>query len=173
MITQKIKKNISSIVNFEKNKGFVLLFAVMLSSIVLAISLGVANIALKEINFTTSTKDTNNAFYAADIGAECALLGDKVGTNKFTPDNYFVTCLGADIYYVVGDWNTGPWDFPISGLGSSGIACSKVTVTKTDMGGGSTLTTITSKGYNNGGGVPDLCTPDSKSVERELQVTYY
>ena len=51
MIIKKIKKN----------RGFVILFAVTLSSILLAIALGVANIALKEIRFGTSAKDTNEA----------------------------------------------------------------------------------------------------------------
>ena len=36
--------------------GFVILFAVSIASIVLAIALGIANIAYKEIKFTTSAK---------------------------------------------------------------------------------------------------------------------
>ena len=37
----------------KKNNGFALLYAVMLSSILLAITIGVLNIALKEINFSS------------------------------------------------------------------------------------------------------------------------
>ena len=61
----------------KKNKGFVILFAVMLSSIFLAIALGVSNIAFREVTFGTSAKDANDAFFAADVGAECALFNDK------------------------------------------------------------------------------------------------
>ena len=70
MFEKKTKKN--------KERGFVILFAVTLSSIILSIALGVANIALKEASFSTSARSTNNAFLAADTGAECALFHDRL-----------------------------------------------------------------------------------------------
>jgi len=84
----------------KKNKGFVILFVVTLSSILLAIALGAANIALKEIKFGTSAKDTNNAFFAADTGAELALFNDK------TPN-----------FYSIGTTN-----FVVSELGGGGLS---------------------------------------------------
>ena len=66
-------------INFKKikkDRGFVLLFAVTLAAIFLSIALGISQVALKENNFSTSAVDTNNAFFAADSGAEQVLYND-------------------------------------------------------------------------------------------------
>ena len=68
-----------------KNRGFVILFAVTISSILLALAIGVANIALKEVKFNTSAKDTNNAFFAADTAIEYALFQDKPPSSAYVP----------------------------------------------------------------------------------------
>ncbi len=57
-------------------KGFVLAFSLLISSIVLALALGIFNILLKQIVLTSSARDSQIAFYAADAGAECALYWD-------------------------------------------------------------------------------------------------
>src|SRR3989338_10209048 len=79
--------------------GFVILFAVMISSIILAIALGVANIALKEIKFSASVKDTNEAFFAADTGLECVLFNDKADGDSFVEEESSgtITCGGEVI----------------------------------------------------------------------------
>lgn len=133
----------------KKNRGFVILYAVTLSAILLSIALGVANIALKEIKFSTSAKDTNEAFFAADTGIEQVLYNDK------TPDTY---PAGGDKVTV-----------DIVGLGSAGQGCVIVTIDKiTDPA----KAVFTSKGYNNGGGGGANCQPSVNAVERELEVTY-
>jgi len=160
MIIKKIKKN----------KGFVILFAVMLSSILLAIALGVSNIAFREVTFGTSAKDANDAFFAADVGAECALFYDKSlpANNAFTVGQSFagpMNCAGSHVA-LVGD--TGPsWSFDVVGLGSNGKSCAKVTVDKSIE-----PITIISKGYSSDNIGDTSCTPLSNSLERELEVTY-
>ena len=129
--------------------GFVILFAVTISSILLAVALGAANIAYREVKFSTSSKDANDAFFAADTGIESALLQDKA------PDNICTApCTQS---------------FLISRLGSSGQSCVKVTADKTAS---PSLTTIVAKGYNNGGSVSGACNPTANSVERQLEVNY-
>jgi hypothetical protein len=130
----------------KKNRGFVLLFAVTLTAIFLSITLGVASVALKEINFSTSAKDTNDAFFAADSGIEQALYNDKLG-------NYS---------------GTTTWNFIVSGLGSSGQSCANVTVDKT----ASPIVTITAKGYNIGSSGGLCVSTNPNRVERELATTY-
>jgi len=155
MIIKKIKKN----------RGFVILYAVMISSMLLAISLGVANISLKEINFSTSAKDTNDAFFATDTGAECALLNDKSTGSVFVdPNSPTITCNNSSIIA-----NESPalfWSFIISGLGSGGQGCAKVTVDKRNL----PITQLVSKGYNDGGST--CTTQTSNSVERQLELNY-
>lgn len=164
---KNLQKNSGPALYGVKNSrsGFVILFVVTLSSILLSIALGVANIALKEVKFGTSARDANDAFFAADTGIECALFYDyaKGSNNSFggTGPNP-IQCLGGDITI---NGASPTWDFKVLGLGSSGQGCAKVTVNKTVT---PPLTTIISKGYNDGG---PSCTQGSNSVERELEVT--
>lgn len=144
-----------------------MLFTVTISSILLSIALGIINISLNEVRFSTSARDTNNAFFAADTGAECALFFDNsdpdlnafTGTASIRCNKTNITLNGSD----------PSWNFVFSGLGSSGQSCAKVTVVKTFVDP-YTFTTITSKGYNIG----DVnCESTSSSrVEREIKLSY-
>jgi len=148
----------------KKEEGFVILFAVMVSSIILAITLGVADIAFKEIKFSTSVKDTNEAFFAADVGAECALFNDRSTSNSFleTGGSGVVQCLG----FTIGLNGSFPvWNFVVPGLGSGGQGCARVTVDKSI----DPNTHVISKGYNNGG-FP--CIQGQNTVERQLELNY-
>lgn len=162
----------------KKSKGFVLLFAVTLAAIFLSIALGVADITLKEINFSTSVKNSNNAFFAADTGAECALYWDSsTSTNNIFGgggDASSMTC--ADQMISLQQDSSSSWSFDVNNLGIAGYACAKVTVTKTfssDTPPVALSTSIVSKGYNIGsGGAGGTCSPTSNAVERELDTNY-
>ena len=162
-IFNKIKKN-RTYFKKEKNNGFVLLFTVVLVSIILAITIGVVDIALNEVNFTTSGKDTNDAFFAADTGVECALYYDYglTASGSF-PNNSTAFCAGSALTMI----GNNPWTFSILNLGTSGQACAIVKVTKDAV---SSQTTIVSKGYNNGG--TGDCGDTANYVQRELDVIY-
>ncbi|MFA7252449.1 MAG: hypothetical protein WC027_01175 [Candidatus Paceibacterota bacterium] len=62
-----------------KNKGFALLFSVLLSSLLLTIGLSIFSIALKELSISTAVRQSVHAFYAADSGRECAIYWDVKG----------------------------------------------------------------------------------------------
>lgn len=155
MMIEKIKKN--------KN-GFVLLFAVTLSAILLAIALGVANIAFNEVKFGTNAKDTNNAFFAADTGAECALFYDKLSYFKMNSSgNKTIKCIGANINVPSG---LNKWTFDVLNLGNGGQGCARVTVDKSTLDADRTpAVIITSDGYNNA-----TCSSGSNTVVRQLEV---
>lgn len=167
MIEEKIKKNKVCLAKLERNKGFAILFAVMISSVILAVTLSVGNILLKEIKFGTSAKDTNSAFFAADIGIECALTNDKSSSKSFveTGGSGKVTCLGRNVSLTTNNYPN--FAFTLSGLGTDGKACAKVTVDKS-----STASIVVSKGYNDGGDIANLCTQGPNSIERELYVSF-
>ncbi len=158
MKNKKIKKN---------NGGFVLLFAIMLSSIILAITLGIASISSREIKFGTDAVKTNNALFSADTGAECALYNDKTTSNVFvlSGGSSTVECMGNN-FALSQSFST--WSFVVSGLGSNRQGCARVLVDKSVAN----TATVTSKGYNNGGSQFDSCTPGADSVERVLQLNY-
>ena len=161
------------------NKGFVLLFAVVISSIILAIALGVANIAFREVSFSVSGKDANDAFYAADTGAECALYFDK-GLSAHQAFPYtspgggfsIINCANRSIGFSnppPGAVMTSSFSIPPP-LGNPGGPCANVTVVK-DTSGAIPTVTITSDGSNNSKD-PNACFPGTNSVSREIQVSY-
>ncbi len=153
--------------NNKKNKGFVILFAVTLSAILLSIALGVMSVALKEVKFGTSAISTNNSFFSADTGVECALLYDKGSTTVFIdPSNPTITCNNRTI--ATTEVSPSLWSFNISGLNNGGQGCAKVTVDKTVP----SVSSVHSKGYNIGGATAGTCLPGTSAVEREIVATY-
>ncbi|MFA6257298.1 MAG: hypothetical protein WCT29_01995 [Candidatus Paceibacterota bacterium] len=155
-----------------KKSGFVLLYAVTLAAILLAIAIGVSNVATNEIRFSTSAKNTSNAFLAADTGIECAIFHDKSAVTVFPLDGQLPTIECAGNPNLSVSWD-GIYHFVLSGLGSDGQACAKINVSKVFDSSSDTLsTTIVSQGYNVGD--PVTCEgTQSNRVERELQVMYF
>ena len=136
----------------QKEKGFALLFAVTLSAILLSIALGITSVAMKEVQFGTSAKDTNDAFFAADSGAEYVLYKDR-SDNIIDP---FPSPSGGTTIIV-------------SELDSTLKGCATVTIKKT-VTNISASTEVVSKGHNNGS--PNCTTISSNTVERELDINY-
>ncbi len=158
------------IIKAKKNKAFVLLFAVTLAAIFLSIALGISSVALKEINFSTSAKNTNDAFFSADTGVECALYYDKIGA--FTTSTVSMNCNNSSITAVESP--SLIWSFIVPKLDygvSGGQGCAKVTVDKSGDVVPPATTTITADGFNQGGGGGG-CTPGATNVERVLQTSY-
>lgn len=59
-----------------RNRGFTLLLAALVASIVLSLGASIYEIAVKEVTLSSLGRDSQYAFYAADAGAECALYWD-------------------------------------------------------------------------------------------------
>lgn len=184
-MNNKNYNNINIKINTEEKKGFVLLFAVVLVSIILAISLGVSNITLKELNFSTSARATNDAFYAADTGVECALYYLRNTEANFTGQNQvfgipttdiITNCNGVNISLDEDEYGVyapvGPWFFNITSIGQPPVACALVEVIKEDN-----TTTVISRGYNVGYPTdadegPNCGSNIPNQVERVIEVRY-
>lgn len=57
-------------------RGFTLLLASLVSSVVLTLGISIFQIAYKQVILSSTGRDSQFAFYAADTGAECALYWD-------------------------------------------------------------------------------------------------
>ncbi len=66
-----------------KNKGFTLLFASLVVSLVLALGLSIASISLQQFLLASSGRESQEAFYNADTGIECALYYDHGKVSGF------------------------------------------------------------------------------------------
>ena len=78
-------------------KGFTLIFAVLVGSLIVAIGVAISNIALKELAISAISRESQIAFYAADSGAECAIYWDVQGPYLDTPFYFASPDHGATI----------------------------------------------------------------------------
>ncbi len=60
----------------KTSRGFAMLFSVLLSSLLISIGLSIFNISLKEVDVSSSARDSQIAYYAADSARECAVYWD-------------------------------------------------------------------------------------------------
>ena len=148
--------------NHSHNRGFTLLFSSLIAALLLAIGLAVFNISNKELILSTSARDSQFAFYAADAGLECALFWDfqhsTFSPGASSPD---ITCAGITIPNVGGASFGVPQTFSFDL--SPEPYCTTVTVTKFDS---PRRTVVEDRGYNT------CAVGYSRRVERALRATY-
>ncbi len=151
------------------DKGYTLLFAVLVSSLVLAVGISILTISKKEFLLASAARESVYAFYAADGGLECALYADD--SNVFDPANVGWLLKPKCKQNLSLISQNSPYVFEI--YGGSGTSCAIVTVNKSVTG-----TVITSKGYNTGwvSDVPNnsgsCSAASSKRVERAIEYSF-
>ncbi len=162
----------------KKNKGFTLLIAIVVTSMMLIVSFVVANVALKQLVLADAGVESQYAFYNADSGADCAVYWDLKNGNGTSP---FATSTGGTISCgSTGSISSGSQTVSTvptqsSVIGGGGVSnptsifqlnyakgCAIVRVTKQNDG----YTTVDSRGYNN------CDTSSIKRYERGITLTY-
>jgi len=148
----------------NSKQGFISLFTVLLTTVILAMAIGMSSIALKQLVLASTADDANEAFYAADSGIQCAVMYDSQGVfqvggpNEITcgpVQNIPIDSNDAGYYILAQETNGFDW---------SNGNCVRIFVTK-DAG----ITEIEVFGYN------VTCAEISESprvVERALRVRY-
>lgn len=179
--------------------GYTLLFAVLVSSIVLGVALSILSISRRELLLSSNARESQYAFYAADSGLECASYNDLVGNVFSGAANPTVTCKGitpvvmssrsgSNSYETIYTYN---FKLPVDNMDTSGVIpqmCADVTVVKDitetkslDAATGLLITTgtkvsttIDSDGYNVGWNpVTSDCSKASiRKVQRSLHLTH-
>ncbi|MEA1929899.1 MAG: hypothetical protein U9M92_03420 [Patescibacteria group bacterium] len=99
----------------SKSSGFVILFAVILVSIVLAISLSLFNITFKQIILSSLARDTQLSLFAANSALECARQADQYGSIDDRPFGYYAFSGDDAVYNLVAPGD----DTPIACSGGS------------------------------------------------------
>jgi Tfp pilus assembly protein PilX len=176
---------------YKKDKGFAMLFAVLTASVLLSIGLSIFNLTIKELTLSSSGRESQFAFYAADSGAECALYWDLNATEIFAtssaarnPSNASPDCVdtaGVEQVFSItpssSDGSNATTTFsltiPNSDPTETEPQCVTVTVSKNLLTSGNIQTTINSRGYNVGTVSGTACvSSDPNRVERAIRVTY-
>ena len=157
------------------SRGFTLLFAVLLGSLLFSLGISIAHIAIKEVVLASAGKASEVAFYAADAGIECALYWDFLPQPVF-PDSSSSTwdpdlkikCSGADTQLTITKEtaSAATTTFSVTLKISQDpliLVCADVAVGKYTSG----ATVIESRGHN------DCGSGDNPArVERALRVRY-
>lgn len=179
---------------YKDNKGFTLLFAVLVATLVLAIGASIITIGLKQIIFSGAGRESQFSFYAADSGIECALYWDfatstarvfatsssssisqgpfvcgsgdiKDGTNFEDGTGEFVGQLNGSNFVVNTDTDSATTTFRMVIDDGDNKRCVQVQVAKW-YDGNRVRTTIDSRGYNS-------CDADfERRYERGLRTEY-
>ena len=90
ILSMNNKSNKKIISKPKVTTGFAMLFAVLISSFLIMIGISIFSISLKEVMISTSIRDSQTAFYAADSAGECALYWDLKAGGK---NSVFPSCL--------------------------------------------------------------------------------
>lgn len=156
-------------------KGFTLLFASLVGSLLLAIGIATFNIVLRELDLSSVARESRAAFYAADSGWECAFYHDRKNPAVFAtstnsrsiPNPTTIQCRNGNI----GVASTREAFSAVSTfrMPLDGTACADVTITKDDNDNKDKIssTKIEARGKND-------CTanPNPNRVERAIRVKY-
>lgn len=173
----------------HKEGGFTVLYSLLIVSLLISISLGIFDIALRDFALAQSAAESQVALFAADAGMECALYYDlkfrggslAFATSTVNPQvaldpQFLYTCgvpampITAPVYDPSGDVASTVLTVYLTSRPGTTVAdpegpCAVVTVSKA-RGGDATM--IDSRGYN-------FCINSSvsaKRVERGLRATY-
>jgi Tfp pilus assembly protein PilX len=162
-----------------KERGFTLFIAIVITATLLVVAMSIVSLAVREAQLSSTAKQSQYAFYAADTGIECAIYWDVQNPTGYSA---FSTTTGSQIDCNRDATNAsngqGGNQFTVGGSQSAqtGIGlsimnkitflpdpyCAIVTVTKNIDGS----TQIESKGYN-------TCDPSNpRRVERAVKVSY-
>jgi len=125
----------------QSNRGFTVLLALLVGSLLLLLGLSMFTIVRKQVILSSIGRDSQLAFYAADTGAECALYWDFRHDAFAQAEGPVVTCDGEEIgsFSFLGYGEELVFEFEPNGL------CSRVSVTKNED---APRTRIEGRGYN-------------------------
>ncbi len=158
LLNIKLKKEITKA---NKQDGFVALYSVLVSSMLLIMALSISGVAYKEQLFSINAKASQYSFMAADTGMECALLADvKLNNYVSVPGGPSIItdfkCAGnslSPIQTITATNTYYAYKLPVTAT-ANGIniqSCAVFSINKaydSDSDGNPDSTKIDSRGYN-------------------------
>ena len=148
---------------FHNQRGFTLLLATIIASLLLAVGAAMFGIIKKQVILSSVGRDSQFAFYAADTAAECALYWD-MRKDRFSATSSPWNDLTCD------QQNLGPVQFtaygtPITFQYQPSGYCARVSVTKF----ADNSTKVDSRGYNTA--CVTIAT-NPRALERAVELAY-
>jgi hypothetical protein len=155
-------------------KGYTLLFAVLLSSMVLSISVSVLNIARKEVLLSSSARESSTAIYIADGALDCAVLQDNNQQFNDPTSQPPISCEGVTRPVTITPQSTYTrYTFYVSDGAGISSPCAAVTVDRYPAAGSNPAkTVIEARGYNVGFQSGTCGGAHPRKVERAFRYSY-
>jgi len=151
--------------HLNTSRGFTLLLSVLIGSVLLALGYAIFNIVSKDIILSSSGRDSQFAFYAADSGIECALYWDYQGNAFATSSALTEVSCGASSATLTRVYEGATYvttlSFPLGG--SLTDPCTTVEVSKVPD---PVRTIVVASGYNT------CVTTNPRRIERSIRVQY-
>ncbi len=153
----------------SSSRGFTLLVSIILTSVVLAISLALTDVAYKQVILASTAKQSVFALYGADSAVECALYWDqKKNAFSYSAPLTSIVCNGQTMTFATApnsttvDAGTGIRTTTLYLPCASGGTLAVMNIYKSSTG----VTSIYGNGYN-------TCNAaDPQRIERGLKVGY-
>ncbi|MFZ2887016.1 MAG: hypothetical protein WA021_04325 [Minisyncoccia bacterium] len=150
----------------REQKGFTILLAALVASLVLSLGISVFSIAQKQLVLASTGRNSQYAFYAADTAAECALFWDVRHNFASTTDPITPITCADDVGIVVA--HTDLLSFPITfdfEFEPNGY-CAHVTVIKNTV---HPRTLIRADGFSV---ACDAIESSSRTLQRSVELSY-
>lgn len=146
------------------HRGFTLLIAVILASVLLTVGIALLDIAYKQVILSSSAKQSQYAFYAADAALECALYYDQRHDAFNTNPNNLTSISCGGFTIPIAPSGSAPryttFSIPCSGGGTQAT----LRIYKNDSGADP------SKLYASG--FSSCSSTDQRRIERGIKVAY-
>jgi Tfp pilus assembly protein PilX len=155
-------------------KGFAMLFTVLIISLILSIAIGISNLTLRQSILSSLAKDSGIAFYQADAAVECGMfqdtegnfpIGTTVGGDPLTNAKSSFDCGGVTMVLDTDSSTTDYIKYVAPSLLSKNVPCFSILFDKTTAALSGGKSAVRGAGYS-------TCTQGPRQVERLLQVTY-
>lgn len=152
--------------NKKKDRGYAILFTVVVVGVISMITIGLSNATYKQIILSSVAKDSTTAFYQADIASECVLYADHEYNMELTD----LTCAGQPLIFSSSvSSQVTTYSMNKKNLVPSTSKCFRADVikepkSKEEMD--TIKTTVEAYGYN----ICDMS--NSRTVERAIEINY-
>lgn len=151
----------------HSERGFTILLAALVATLVLALGISVFSIAQKQIILSSLGRGSQYAFYAADTAAECALYWDvRFGYFSSSTPGGTPTCDGAPLSISPTTPPPGQPVYTMTFEYQPNGFCARVAVTKDTINGS---TVIEADGFSTECSEIDT---SNRSLQRSVELSY-
>lgn len=149
--------------HFNNNKGYAILFAVVVVSIISILSFGLSNTTYKQLILSSLSSDSQISYLQSDMATECGIYADNIVGLGSLPASWSCGIDSNGTIRTFSIFDNGVKFVATPNTLGTKDPCFEFDIDKTTTPG---TTVIKARGYNS------CDKSNSKTVEREVEVTY-